>query len=114
MHEGAITRGIVQTVLETIAEQNITTTVRKVHLTVGVCQGFVPESMQFFFEMEKEGTALKNADLEITLQPMVAFCPKCKKETELEMPILLCSQCGKEMEMVRGKELLVTAIEVDQ
>ena len=66
MHEASITKSILDTVLGIITEKNVKETVIAVHVTVGVCQGMVPESMQMFFDMEKPGTPLENAELVVT------------------------------------------------
>jgi hydrogenase nickel incorporation protein HypA/HybF len=114
MHEAAITQGIIDTALEAIREHEITQTVRKVCVTVGVSQGLIPDSMRFFFDLVKGDTPLADAELDITLVSMVARCPACAEEFPLANPILLCRKCGGPMELIRGKELMVTAIEVDE
>ncbi|MDP8256249.1 MAG: hydrogenase maturation nickel metallochaperone HypA [Candidatus Alcyoniella australis] len=114
MHEPGITRGIMDTVLETLERERIESVVRKVNVTIGVCQGLVPDAMQMFFEMERPGTPLAEAELVIELQPMIAHCPTCDKQHQLDLPILFCPECGSQMELIQGKELLVTSIEVDQ
>jgi len=114
MHEYAITRGIIETVLRVIEERGITAPVRSVHVIAGVCQGLIPESMQMFFDAEKQGTPLAEAELVVTLQPMVVRCPSCRIESELDEPILLCPECRGVAELIKGRELSVTAIEVDE
>jgi len=114
MHEAAITQGIIDTALAAIREHAVTQTVRKVCVTVGVSQGLIPESMRMYFDLVKPGTALADAELEITLTPMVARCEACNEKYELDAPILFCRRCGAPMMLVQGKELLVTAIEVDE
>jgi len=114
MHEAAITQGIIDTALEAIRENGVTQPVRKVCVTVGVSQGLIPESMQMYFEMVKSGTALAEAELEITLVPMVARCVSCTIEYQLDAPILFCRRCGGPMELIQGRELVVSAIEVDE
>ena len=88
-------------------------TVIAVHVTVGVCQGMVPESMQMFFDMEKPGTPLENAELVVTAQRMMAHCPKCKTEHELDIPVMYCPDCGQPMDLIKGNEILISSIEVE-
>ncbi len=114
MHEAAITQGIIDTALAAIREHAITQTVRKVCVTVGVAQGLVPESMRFYFDLVKPGTPLADAQLEIELLPMIAHCAACAQNFPLNVPLLICSQCGAPMELVQGKELRVTDLEVDE
>ena len=84
-----------------------------VHLTTGVCQGLIPESMQMFFDMVKPGTLLENSELIINSQKMVAHCPKCNVDHELDGPVLFCPDCGSPMELIKGNEIIITSIEVD-
>ena len=114
MHEASITQSIIETVLDTIAEKCGPCSVTAVHVTVGVCQGIVPESMQMFFDMQKPDTPLDTAELVITTQSMEARCPQCGKDKKLDIPILYCTECGSPMTLTKGKEILVTAIEVDE
>ena len=114
MHEASITQSIIDTVLDSIAEQCGPCSVTAVHVTVGVCQGIVPESMRMFFDMQKPDTPLESAELVITTQPVEAYCPACDMNRKLDIPILYCSECGSPMTLKKGNEILVTAIEVDE
>ena len=113
MHEGSITQSIIDTVLTTITDENVTGEVKSVYVTVGVCQGLVPESMQMFFDMGKPDTPLENAELIITVQGIVAGCPKCNTEHELDIPVMFCPDCGEPMNLVKGNEIILSSIEVD-
>ncbi|MEW5816185.1 MAG: hydrogenase maturation nickel metallochaperone HypA [Spirochaetota bacterium] len=114
MHEAVITRSIMDTVLETVRKERITGTVVSVRVTAGVCQGLVPESMQMYFDMEKPGTPLKNAELIVETQRMAAFCPACEKEYTLDEPVMFCPDCGGIMKLLKGTEILVASIEVEE
>ena len=114
MHEAAITQGIIDTVLETIREHGIDVPVRKVNVTIGVCQGLIPESMQMYFDMATEHTPLAGSELVLTVQPIVAWCRGCKHELELSEAVLICPQCAFPMDLRKGTELNVSSIEVDQ
>ena len=113
MHEASITQSIITTVLDTITKEKVTGTVKNVNITVGVCQGLIPESMQMFFDMEKPGTPLENAELIVKTQPMVAICNQCKTEHELDIPIMFCPDCGSPMELIKGREINISSIEVE-
>jgi hydrogenase nickel incorporation protein HypA/HybF len=113
MHEASITSSIIDSVLETLREDGITGTVTAVHVTVGVCQGLVPESMQLYFDMEKPGTPLEHSTLAVTVQGMVARCASCAKNIPLDIPVMFCPWCGAAMDLVHGKEIVITGIEVE-
>jgi len=114
MHEAAITKAIMDSVLKIVDEQGITAPIQAVHVLAGVCQGLIPDSMQMFFNLTKSETPLADAELIVTLQKMVAHCPQCARDEDLEVPVLFCSHCGGPMELIKGKELLLTAIEVKE
>jgi len=114
MHEAAITKSIVDTVLSTIAEKKVTGTIKSVYITAGICQSLIPESMQMYFDMEKSGTPLKNAELIVKTQGMVAYCKKCNTEHELDIPIMYCPDCGEPMKLIKGNEIILSSIEVEE
>ena len=113
MHEAAITQSIITTVLDTVAQEKVSGMVKSVNVTVGVCQGLVPESMQMIFDMEKSGTPLENAELVVTTQEMVARCNKCNTEHKLDFPVMYCPGCGEPMELIKGGEIIISSIEVE-
>jgi hydrogenase nickel incorporation protein HypA/HybF len=113
MHEASITDSIINSVLETLDKENVHGKVTAVSLTTGVCQGLIPESMQMFFDMAKHGTRLENAELLINSQKMVAHCSDCDCDHELDGPVLFCPNCGSPMELIKGNEIIITSIEVD-
>lgn len=113
MHEASITESIMTAALADLEKSGVTGRVTAVHVTTGVCQGLIPESMQMFYDMEKPGTPLENSELVITVQPMVAHCPACDTDHELDIPVMYCPECGTTMDLVKGKEILITSIEVE-
>ena len=114
MHEASITQSIIDSVLDTIETQGIKGNVIAVNLTVGVCQGLVPESMQMYFDMIKQSTPLNKAELLVSLQKMTARCLKCEKEHNLDIPVMYCPDCGETMELIHGKEIIISSIEVEE
>ena len=113
MHEASITDSIISSVLNTLDKEGVQGSVTAVHLTTGVCQGLIPESMQMFFDMVKPGTRLEKADLVITSQLMVAHCADCDADHTLDGPVLFCPDCGSPMELIKGNEIIITSIEVE-
>lgn len=113
MHEASITESIMNAALEEVRKGGISGTVKTVRVTAGVCQGLIPESMVMYYDMEKPGTSLAESELVVTIQPMVARCPVCRVDRELDIPVMLCPECGGVMELIKGKEILITSIEVE-
>lgn len=114
MHEASITQSIIDTVLNTITEEKVTGEVKAVNVTAGVCQGLIPESMQMFFDMEKPGTPLENAELIINIQKMIAQCPRCGTEHDLDIPVMFCPDCEEPMNLIKGNEIILSSIEVEE
>jgi len=114
MHEGAITKSVIDTVLRALETGGVTGDVIEVHVTIGVAQGIVPESMKMFFDMEKAGTVLERAELLIAVQGMTGWCPACGKEHELDIPVMYCPDCASPLELKKGNEIVITSIEVEE
>jgi hydrogenase nickel incorporation protein HypA/HybF len=112
MHEASVTESIISSVGETLADQGITDGVTAVYVTVGVCQGIVGESMQFYFDLMKVGTPLEDAELIVTEEGMSARCDECGHQSDLEVPVLICTECGSAMTMTGGRDIIITSIEV--
>lgn len=113
MHEASITESIMHAAVHEIEQSGLTGRIKAVHVTAGVCQGLIPESMRMYYDMEKPGTPLADSELLVTVQPMVAHCPACDEDRELDVPVMFCPECGETMELIKGKEILITSIEVE-
>ena len=113
MHEASVTESIMASVTDTLSGQGVDGTVTAVRVTVGVCQGIVGESMQFYFDLMKPGTPLEHAELIVTEEGMSGKCTACGHACELDVPVLVCSACGGEMTMTGGRDILITSIEVE-
>jgi hydrogenase nickel incorporation protein HypA/HybF len=114
MHEASLAQSVVTTVLKLIEDGQVCGEVKEVHMTIGVCQGVVPESLTMFFDMAKEGTSLEHAELHVVSQGIVAHCDQCYTDYNLEIPNMFCPVCGKTMSLTKGNEILITAIEVEE
>jgi hydrogenase nickel incorporation protein HypA/HybF len=111
MHELSIAQAIV-----TIAEQHAAgRPVARVEVKVGHLRQVVPSSLAFSFELVSERTALDGAELAIEEVPAVGRCRACGAETEQDGFPLRCEPCGGlDLEVVRGEELLVDALELEE
>jgi hydrogenase nickel incorporation protein HypA/HybF len=74
----------------------------------------VPASLAFAFELLTTDTELEGAELYIDEVPAAGRCRACAATTDLEEFPLSCASCGGlDLEIVRGEELLVDALELD-
>ncbi len=107
MHELAIAESVVSSVLERVDGP-----VSVVRLRVGRLAGVVPDALTFCFELATAGTVLEGATLEIEERPGRAHCRTCEQDFSLEDAFLLCSCGSADVEVLSGRELSVTSVEV--
>jgi hydrogenase nickel incorporation protein HypA/HybF len=89
--------------------------VEALHLRLGALSGVVRDALLFSFDVAVQGTAIAGARLEITDVPLAVLCPRCGEERELSGFPLVCPVCQTPApQIVRGKELELTALEVDE
>jgi hydrogenase nickel incorporation protein HypA/HybF len=108
MHELAVT----QTIVDAVSEHTRGVDVAVVHLRVGRLAGVVPDAMRFCFGLVTEGTPLQGARLDIEEPEGRARCRSCEGEFAVADLILLCPCGSADVELLSGRELLVTSVEV--
>jgi hydrogenase nickel incorporation protein HypA/HybF len=114
MHELSIALSILELATEEVERQgggNVTA----VHLRLGPLSGVVPEALRSAYDLARESTAMRQAELVIEEVPLVAFCPACAAEQALaSAQHLRCPACGAPTpEVVRGRELELVALEIE-
>ena len=88
--------------------------VARVELKVGHLRQVVPSALEFAFELVAQGTPVEGAELALEEVPAAGLCRRCGSESELEGFPLTCGPCGSlDIELLRGEELLVDALEVE-
>ena len=111
MHELAIADSIVRIAREHAGERRVT----KVEVRVGHLRQVVPSSLSFGFELVARGTPVEGAELDLVDVPAAVICSSCGAETEQEQFPFHCGGCGAlDVEVIRGEELLVEAVEVGE
>ena len=110
MHELAIAQAIVQIAGNHAGDRRVT----KVEVKVGRLRQVVPTALDFSFGLVAEGTAVEGAELAIEEVPAAGRCRGCGAESELHAFPLRCAACGGvDLELLRGEELLVDALELE-
>jgi len=108
MHELSIAESVVEAVLERTGDRSVAV----VRLSVGRLSGVVPDALTFCFELAAAGTPLEGAELEIMRLSGRAHCRSCDQDFDKDDLILLC-ECGSaDVDVVAGRELSVTSVEV--
>jgi hydrogenase nickel incorporation protein HypA/HybF len=113
MHELSIAESLVEIACEKAHELG-DVRVEALHVRLGPLSGVVKEALSFSFEVAAQGTPIEGARLAIVDMPLVAYCPQCDEERELESPQRRrCPVCDAETPELRGgEELELAALEV--
>jgi hydrogenase nickel incorporation protein HypA/HybF len=112
MHELSIAMSIVDMALEEAERRELT--IDAVHVEIGPLSGVVADALHFSYEIACNGTVLEGSRLVIKEVPIVVCCPACDEQKKLNsMQWFCCPDCGTPTtEVVHGKELIITALEV--
>lgn len=114
MHELPIVENIIGVVCDKLKEVGSESRVTSVRLKVGKMSTAVPDCLEFYFELMKKETPLESASLEIEEVPVAAVCRHCGEEFEVSEPAFLCPTCEScDIEIIRGRELLVESMELE-
>ena len=80
--------------------------VSKITLEIGSLSCIEPEALRFGFAVVMKDTLAQTAELDIREVPGLGFCPKCKKQIEMENLYDPCSCCGLPLtEIIQGREM---------
>ena len=114
MHELSIALSIVEMAAEEARRRGVR--VEAVHLKLGSLAGVVKESLLFAYDLACANTALAGSRLVIEDIPTIVYCPTCKAERPLDsLQQFCCSHCQTPTaEVVRGRELEVVALEIQE
>ncbi len=114
MHELSIAMGIVEAAQDEAQKRGVR--VSAVHLRLGALSGVVKDALLFSYEVACQDTPLHGSQLIVEDVPVAVFCSQCQKEQVLEsVQSFACPVCGvPTMNILRGKELEVYALEVEE
>jgi len=114
MHELSIAMSIVDMAQEEAAQRSVR--IDAVHLELGALSGVVKEALLFSYEVACGGTPLEGSRLVVKHIPIEIYCPECKMPKILgSMQWFCCPDCGTQTsEVIHGKELTITALELRQ
>ena len=113
MHELSIADTIISTVRSEM-ESSGYTTVSEIGLRIGEMTDIAETSLRFSLEVLTKGTELEGVKVAIETVPLQGKCESCKKEFRIVDFKFVCPGCeGGEIEVVSGKELDISYLEVE-
>lgn len=122
MHEYSIARELIDTLTEQVEEDKLSRT-KKIHLELGELRVISREALSQAFKIVTEDTILNGAELEYEEVSLVARCQECGFEGKVNyddelslhfsVPVLSCPDCGSPVDIVRGNELSVKSLTVE-
>lgn len=115
MHELAVTQSIISTVIAA-AQRAEARRVTAIDLELGVFCGYVPDSIQFYFDHISKGTLAEGAAIRIHRVAARCHCTDCGSDfmQEEENLFVQCPTCGSvRFQVEGGREFLVESIEVE-
>ena len=114
MHELSIALSILEGAAEEVERQG-GGRVYAIHLKLGLLSGVVKDALDFSYELACEGTPFEGSRLIIEEIPVTVFCPACRADRPLDsIQHFACPVCGAATpDVVRGRELEITGLEMD-
>jgi len=114
MHELSIALNIVDIAAEEGRRRGLRVT--GVHVRLGALSGVIKEALESAWDLACDNSPITGARLVITHVPISVDCPVCRCEQPAEsIQQLCCGVCGTPAGgVVHGKEMEVTAVEVDE
>lgn len=115
MHELSIAMSMIEMASEEAARRG-STQVNTIYLKLGPLSGVVKDALLFSYEVASSGTPLEGSKLVIEDVPVVVFCQDCQAERVIEsIQRFCCPVCGAlTSDILKGREMEVTAIEIEQ
>ncbi|HSD00986.1 MAG TPA: hydrogenase maturation nickel metallochaperone HypA [Gaiellales bacterium] len=111
MHELAIAQAIADVAAAHARGRRVV----RVEVRVGHLRQVVPDALAFAFELVVQGTAADGAELALEEVRPGGRCRACGRDGALEALPLACPACGSfDVDLQRGEELLVDAIEIEE
>jgi len=115
MHELAVTKSILQLVLEQ-TEKNKTSEVLKIQLVIGEMRNLEEGWIQRYFDYISKGTIAEHAVIKVKKIPVLFQCKECQAQFTADVhreEKILCPKCNCfNYDLVAGRELIVENIEV--
>jgi hydrogenase nickel incorporation protein HypA/HybF len=115
MHELAVTKSILQLVLEQ-AELNHAKGIIRIRLVIGEMRNLEEDWIQRYFDYISKGTIAEKAEIKVRKVPVLFECKKCGQKFTADVHAeekILCPECNEfDYDLIAGRELIVENVEV--
>ncbi len=111
MHEYSLVQSLLDRV-EAEARSHGASSVRKIRLTIGDLSGVEVDLFRSAYELFRERTVCRAADLEVTPVAARWECPRCQRRIA-NGAFLRCSDCDRPATLVAGDEIGLDRIEME-
>lgn len=113
MHELTIAHSIIKIASEAAAANNHGV-ITAVGIQIGELSGIETDALEFAFSVCKEGTALQDAELQVSITGGTGQCLNCSIEFPVHSYTEICPQCNSNaIKILNGKEMKVVNITID-
>lgn len=110
MHEYSLARALLRQVQEQL-DAHRAISVKSIAVTVGEFSGIDADLLRMAFEDICHGTPVEGATLHVTPVALLARCPACKADFQVEHFRFVCPRClASDVQIVRGEELLLESL----
>lgn len=111
MHEYSIVQSLLERI-ELEATALGATAVCSVSLRIGAQSGVEPVLLSRAFEMFRDRSVCRDAQLAVTIVPARWVCPSCRRGVEAGA-VLRCPRCARPAALVEGDEIILDRLEME-
>jgi len=113
LHEFSVVQSLLD-LIEQNAKVNNAKSVSKVVVKIGKLSGIEPHLLKLAFDTFKEKTICENAELEMIIQDVIAFCEDCNKEFTITDNRFVCPHCkGFNLKILDGEDMYLLSLELE-
>jgi hydrogenase nickel incorporation protein HypA/HybF len=111
MHEYSLVLSLIERVEQEMRSHNAVAA-RCIKISVGELSGVEADLLSYAFEIAREDTLLRTAQLEVTSVVARWQCAGCARDVDSQKG-LICDSCGNPAHLVEGGEILFESVELE-
>ncbi len=111
MHEYSLVLSLIERVEQEMKTHHATLA-NRINVSVGALSGVEADLLASAYEIARESTLLKDAELIISRVAARWCCTSCKRDVDSRQS-LICDACGNPAELVEGGDILFESVELE-